>query len=447
MTDIARTVLAIVVAALLAGGAWLTSPRVVTDQQFSDEGQLLFPGFTDPLQARVLEVVAYDEETASYRAFKVEFRDRQWVIPSHDDYPVDAEENMAAAASVLIGLTREQVITDRAAEHESLGVLAPDDDNAPISGRGVRVTFSDGSGTQLASLIIGHAVNDTTAGSEGARRYVRIAGKNRVYAATFNHTFSTDFRDWVETDLLQLTGQTIDRYEVDRYSIDERAGTKTASRRLSMSRTYDPAVPASARDWTVRETLAGEPVPTPAGATPDVEAINDVLNEIKKIRISGVRPKPQRLVELFEGRTNQVDVPELMNLQSRGFFVDQNGQLLANEGEVRVTTRDGVVLTMYFGEVLYGPAAAVSSGLGDVVNASTESDGAGTEHRYMFVVASFDESMFPEPQAPQAAGQGEDATTSGAQAAYEQALAARQEKLDAGRSRADALRARYANWY
>ena len=162
MTDFTKTALAIVIAAALVGGATLTRPTTLEDARFSDQGEPFFAQFTDPLSPASLEVVSFDSATASYQPFKVERQAGRWVIPSHHDYPADAAENMAKAATAFIGLTKEQVVSDRAADHESLGVLAPDDPRAPLSGRGTRVTLRDDKGGELASLIIGLPAPDPT---------------------------------------------------------------------------------------------------------------------------------------------------------------------------------------------------------------------------------------------------------------------------------------------
>ena len=49
------------------------------------------PRFKDPLACTDLEVVEFDPSTATASRFRVMFKDNKWVIPSHYDYPADAE--------------------------------------------------------------------------------------------------------------------------------------------------------------------------------------------------------------------------------------------------------------------------------------------------------------------------------------------------------------------
>ena len=92
---------------MLALGAWLTAPSVVTPDAFLDKGEAFFPDFTDPNTATTLEVIEYNEETAAARPFKVSFANGQWTIPSHHDYPADGKDRLAKTAAGVIGITKD----------------------------------------------------------------------------------------------------------------------------------------------------------------------------------------------------------------------------------------------------------------------------------------------------------------------------------------------------
>ena len=66
-------------------------------------GQLLYPDFKDPLAVTSLEIVEYNEETGEVRPFEVAQVNvkgkTRWSIPSHDDYPADAKDQVASAAA------------------------------------------------------------------------------------------------------------------------------------------------------------------------------------------------------------------------------------------------------------------------------------------------------------------------------------------------------------
>ena len=54
----------------------------------------------------------YDESTATARPFKVEFQSGRWVIPSHNDYPVDVGDRLVKTAAALMDLKKDQVQSD-----------------------------------------------------------------------------------------------------------------------------------------------------------------------------------------------------------------------------------------------------------------------------------------------------------------------------------------------
>lgn len=461
MTDFSKTLLAIVIAAALVAAAAFSRPSTLTDARFSDQGDVFFAALTDPLAPASLEVVAFDAESASFRPFKVEKQGGRWVIPSHHNYPADAAENMAKAASAFIGLTKEQVVSDRAADHESLGVLAPDDPRAPLSGRGTRVTLRDDRGAEVASLIIGNAAPDPS-GAGGAeqvaRRYVRIPDKARVYAVKFPTTFSTRFADWVETDLLKLEGQRIDRLMVDRYEVDERAAERRSVERLTLSRILPPPIGADADKWTME---CQPPSGATEGAVVNEARIDEALKAYSELKIVGVRPKPPALAAALAGTGSSVGQADLMDLQARGFFVTRDGKFVANDGESTITTEDGVVYNIAFGEVLFGHDEELTAGVQREAGSESESKSAesGAESRYVLVRVSFDPTRFPEPTAPPQPAPAPESTDGAeqpseapapddaAQREYERLKSEREARIAAGQARADALTRRFADWY
>ncbi len=508
MNDFAKTAAAVILAAGLATAAYVTAPRAVTDAAFSDQGQVFFPEFKDPTVAKSLEVISYDEATATLTPFKVQFDGQRWVIPSHHNYPADAESNMSGAASAFIGLKKDEVVTDKASEHESLGVLAPDDDKAPLTGRGTRVTLRDASGAALADMIIGKPVVRT---SVGGKTYVRVPGKNRVYAVDFQKHITTAFADWVQTDVLKVGSAQVVGLNIDRYQIDEQAQTKKTTERLSITNIKPPPNPpqtdpnAPPPPPPARWTFTCEPGGPPGDQEKVQDApVEEAVNTLRTMRILGVRTKPDKLVKYFSAdpstATTQLNQLDLMGLANKGFYVAQGGQFLANEGEMDVKCDDGVVYKMFFGELLVASGEALTAGDEGVGAAKTpeakpgetpkadqpkkDDKAKGTEARYVLVTAKFDESLLgPPPVAPTAptpppgydpnakpaeakpgeAGAPAPAPTPDApevaaykvskakydadQAKYLQEANARNARVESGKTRAESLRKSLANWY
>ena len=128
MTELQKTLAFVAAAVVLAGGAALSSglDRSRTPDEFSDQGEKFFPGFTDPLACTALEVVGFDPETATALPFKVMKKDGKWVIPSHHSYPADGKDRLAKTASGVIDLRKDSTVrSDRADDHKEMGVVDP----------------------------------------------------------------------------------------------------------------------------------------------------------------------------------------------------------------------------------------------------------------------------------------------------------------------------------
>lgn len=380
MSRVATTAMFVGGAVVLGAIAYFTSPTPPSFDEFSDQGEPFYPGFTDPLRAASLEVIDFDEASGAARPFKVEVRDGRWSIPSHYDYPADGEERLAETAAAMIDLKRDIVQSDRAQDHEDLGVIDPLDDTTPsLVGRGSRVTLRDESGGVLADFIIGHPIE----GKEGFR-YVRLPDKKRVYGVKLDVDLSTRFADWIDTKLLEITVADLSTIEISDYSIDEASGKVDRVADFGLTRGPDGT-------WTLPDVPAGKEI--------DRAKISALTNALRDLKITGVRPKPPALTaNLSTSASISMDPGTQLSLQSKGFFVSRDGRLLSNEGEVSVGTNKGVLYVLRFGEVFYGDGLAVSAGTEE--EEAGDDPTAGSPNRYLFVTAQFDESLLPPKPTP-----------------------------------------------
>lgn len=376
MTETNKTLLYVGVAAVLTLLAFLLSPSPATPDRFLDQGEPFFPEFTNPNDATTLEVIEFDAETGEPQAFKVTFQDGRWVIPSHHNYPADAEKQLAQTAAGVIDIKRDDYRSDNVTDHDLFGVVDPLDETAGLAGRGKRVTIKGAGGQVLADLIFGKAIEDR----EGFR-YVRHPDEKRVYAARVQIDISTRFADWIDQDLLQLTRLSVDGVVIDDYTIDER--TRTVNRRDVIKLERDGG------EWTMDKLRSGQEVDSTVTAT--------LLTTLDSLRIVGVRPKPQGLsasLKVEEG-SSAISQADMRSLQSKGFYLTRDGQLMSNEGELRVHTNNGVKYTLRFGEVVYGSGLAATAG-----TVEEQAGQGGAQNRYLFVTTEFDASTFPEPPMP-----------------------------------------------
>lgn len=431
----------------------------------NDQGAPLAPDLTDPQKIVSLEVIGWDEQGARPRAFKVAFENNHWVIPSAFNYPVDATQNMAAAASSFVGALRERVVTDQASEHARLGLIAPDDiTTAANTGRGTRVTMRDAAGKTVADLIIGGPVMEAdTSGAPPAKRYVREAGKNRVYTTKLNQAYSTRLTDWVQTDLLAVAPDQIQKVSIDRYHIDEKKGTIVDAKSVTLTRPAPPAQPPNPQqppapqDWSISSSEG----PIPAGAKINQQRVDDMLSAINQLKIVGVRPKPENLVRIMSGSSGEgkISPGDQMNLQRHGFFITSGGVLVANEGGMSVQCNDGVVYTLWFGELATDEATKDQA-----AGATPDAKAKTPDGRYMMVTVNFDDKLFGNPPAKSAELADLEAQSAAAtaekplsddqkarltnlQAAHKAVTDGYVAKVKAGMDRQEKLSKRFAGWY
>ena len=190
------------------------------DNAPAEVGKKLFPDFNDPLAAKSLEIVHVTTKTPPrFADFKVAQVNGVWSIPSHSNYPADANEHMAQAATALLDLEILGVVSTSPGDQELYGVIAPD----PQKLRRARSASARASRSRttrtsvLADLVIGKEVKD-----QPALRYVRRADRDQIYHVDVKtDKLSTKFEDWIEKDLLKLNAFDVREVELNDYSLDE----------------------------------------------------------------------------------------------------------------------------------------------------------------------------------------------------------------------------------
>lgn len=367
MTENRKTLVFAGVAVVLALLAFLTAPSAPTPDEFADQGAAFFPDFTDPNVATSLEVMEIDEATGAPSAFKVAFENGRWVIPSHHNYPADAKLQLAQTAAGIIEIKRDDYRSDNIADYPALGVVDPGN-SATSVGRGKRVTIRGEGGAVLADLIFGKEIE-----GRPSFRYVRHPDEKRVYASRVDINISTRFQDWIDPDLLQLTKTDIAQIDINDYSINER--TRSVDRRGQI------VLKNTAGAWTIG-----------GGSTKvDSTTIQNMLATLDSLRIVGVRPKPEGISATLKQENDGVPLTnaDLLSLQSKGFYLSREGQLMSNEGELIVRTHGGVIYTLRFGEVVVGSGLAITAGITDSTSGST----GGEQSQYLFVTTDYDRNV------------------------------------------------------
>lgn len=403
--------------------------RPSTSEGFSEVGQEFFPEFLDPLKASELSVVRYDTENREPQSFSVRKNDQGfWTIPSHHDYPAEAEERLARTAASMIGI-RKVALQSRSkddwgrygvADPADEAVAAPptDDGEEKKDPRGTRLTLKDSSGNALVDLIVGAAVEGRT-----QQYFVRQPDKNPVYIAKLNVDLSTKFADWIEPDLLKLNQPDINRVLINRYSIDEQKGEIVPGEVLDFNKDR------TAGKWGLEGINAESEQVKEA-------AVTDLVRNLDQLKIVGVRPKPEGLnadLTVTEEVANNPLLRQVLqqDMARQGFFIargPQNSvQLVSNEGEVIAGTGNGVRYTLYFGEIARGSAKDIETGIAEQSSAGAATENADAKpasdaeakpadspqppadesekgpRRYLLVKVDYDEALLgPKPTEPTA---------------------------------------------
>jgi len=469
----------------LLGGAgmlllgFLAQPRYQSREVKPEAERILFPELTDVQKAASLEVVKYDEELATLQPFKVVQAGGVWVLPSHQNYPADARDHLAAAATELVDLESLDVVSSSAADHETYGVIEPDPEKIKpgMVGVGELIEIRDAGGNKLARLVVGKEDKRPGTSAAGGKklRFVRKAGQDPVYRVEIDTSkFTTRFDDWIEKDLLKLSPWDVRRAILDDYSL----GAVESGGRIRVEQNRKDRIEVAYDDKNQRWTLArleafgggAEAKLETLGEAEELASprLNDLRNALGDLKIVDVVRKPAGLsAELKAEEKFTADEEAVRSMQQRGFLPLKSGDILSTDGETIVGMKDGVEYVLRF-----GAGTSVGTGSGEDVAAD---DATG---RYLLVMARFNESLLEKPvleeipgEAPateQAAAEGgekgaadqlkaADEAEAKAQAALEARRAVEREnrrrqddydaKVKAAQRRVRDLNARFADWY
>ena len=393
---------------LLLALGWAVQPRFKPATLKPAVERVLFPELTDAEKAASLEIIRYDDELATLYPFKVIKSGGVWVLPSHQNYPADAKDQLAAAATELVDLKALDVVTERAADHEVYGVIEPDQEKIKpgMTGVGQLIEIRDASGSKIARLIIGKEDKQAGVGSGSRRlRFVRKAGQDPVYRVELDTSkFTTQFGDWIEKDLLKLTPWDVRSVELDNYTLaavesDGRLEVRQ-QRSEKMQLSYDDK--ASSWQLTSLETFpnedSAESVSEELKNNEEVDStkLNDLRNALGDLQIIDVARKPAGLsADLKAAESFVNDVEAVSSLQQRGFLPLPSGAILSTEGQTVIGMKDGVEYVLRFGAgtTVTEPGKAGSGEDGDASGESAE-----TAARYLLVMAQFNDGLLEKPE-------------------------------------------------
>ena len=257
-------------------------------------------------------------------------------------------------------------------------------------GFGTLISITDEKNNEF-SLIIGEEVgeNQSSDGTVGAALHlVRIPGEDAVFVAEIDvDTFTTEFTDWINDDLLDL-----DSIDVRQLSIHDYTSFKRTESSLGITERLQVQI-----DWNVEEGiwslsqmlefLGNDQVPVETVLNIDEELNADRLNTLQdaidSLKISDVRRKPAGLGADLKINSRIFDPESRVDLERRGFFLvnarDGSGdqELLCANGELHISTEQGIKYLLIFG-----------------------SEFADNDEilRHMFVTTRLDKQLLPDPE-------------------------------------------------
>lgn len=397
MNELTKTFIFVIVAVAIGVTAFITRPR--PDRSLSEYAEAREPFTKDvlPDQIKGLEVSSYDKTRNEPDQFSVKLENGVWVIPSHNNYPADAQERLKKTAGAVLSLQKDGVVPGGKEMHKEYGLVDPSDTTGDANSWGTRIKLSDASGNVVSDLIVGKDVPD-----KPGFKFVRIADKDRVYQSKAEDLeLTTRFADWINTDLITDPSSEFDKIVIHDYKLEQRGNRVRIDDKGTVELDKDDK-----GAWVLQGLKEGEET-DPTKAT-------DVANAISDIKILGVRPKPAGLTPELNFLEKQFTAESMI---SRGFFPTEDGRIVSNEGDVVVETDDGLTYTLRFGGVFLGRGEEVEAGKKDekVIDpaaAKPEDQKADEkkpedatsqdtqENRFLLVSVAFDEKKFPPIEAP-----------------------------------------------
>ena len=398
---------------LLLGSA--VQPRFKSSKVEPEEQRVLFPELSDASKAASLEIVSYDDELSTLHPFKVLQSGGVWVLPAHQNYPADAKEQLAAAATALVDLKMLDVVSKSPGDHETYGVIEPDPEKIKpgMTGVGQLIEIRDGSGNKLARLIVGKEDKRRVGADAGGRtlRFVRKAGQDPVYRVEVDTSkFTTSFDDWIEKDLLKLSPWDVRRLGLEDYSLVAVESNGRVGVQLDRKYRVDLAYDDKDAKWSLVKLEAfskeGEPKEEKLADGEELASgkLNDLRNALGDLKIVDVARKPSGLsgeLKAEESFTN--DREAVTSMQQRGFLPLKTGEILSTDGETIVGMKDGVEYVLRFGAPTTVAGDSKAAGKDDEEaeeekGAEPEKDAGGeTSGRYLLVMARFNEQLLDKP--------------------------------------------------
>jgi hypothetical protein len=414
MNESIRTLIFVALGSVVALGAYITKPRIETaaPDERDPTGNPLFKDFKDPSVATSLEIKQFDEALAKVTPFIVSKQAGVWRLPSHGNYPADAESQLKAVAETFADLKILGVAAKDNKEHELYGVNDPDKAEVGTKGVGTLIAMQDDKGNDLLRMIVGKEVAGAT-----NQRFVRKPSEDWVYVTTIDMSkLPTEFEKWIEKDLLKLSTFDVNRVVLKDYLLlPTNRGSLALQQRMDATLSYDSG--RSPDQWKLEEmqvySKSGQAVPSTLAALEELnkQKLDDLRNALGDLKIVDVARKPAGLGNSLKVNPDKLPSDDAMQLAQYGFYPNQRSDgaldIYGANGELIVDTKDGVEYVLRFGNIKTQVSSPSTTKKSDKDKAKTSAEDDVKVQRYLFVVAQLAPSILtpptpePEPAGPE----------------------------------------------
>jgi hypothetical protein len=403
MSQLNKTLVFIGVAAVAVLAVFLTRPAELRTDNAGSVGELLFASFVDPFKATDLQILDFNQATGQMQPFEVkqvESKGRTlWSIPSHNNYPADAKDQVAQAASSVMGLKVLGMVGESQEDHELYGVVDPKKAKENSRGVGMRVTLRDKQGKDLAALIVGKEVP-----RQAGQRYVRVVDQNPVYVVAMKtDALSTRFDRWIEKSLLQISPWDMSKLWIRDHAVDEAMGQLIQRGELVLQYN-DTGKP----QWELLESRTlnakgeWESVKLAADEELNTAKLDELKNALPELQIVDVVRKPEVFSADLKAKGDKSNLSKYRDILGEyGFHwanVGDGAELYSNNGEVRVLMKDGVEYILRFGDIAFDSAGGQAKEAKEGQDAKKDEKGGPGLNRYLFVMAQFNQNGIPKPE-------------------------------------------------
>jgi len=382
----------------------------------------------DTSTVRKIRIVKYDLDRNAIDQIVLERSGEKWTIPARRKFVANNLNQIANTTKALNELTVLEEVAGGNEAFLDFRVVDPSkyESQADKTALGTKLILEDRKGRDIASLIVGAArKDDSNPGSK--KHFVRIPDQPTVFVVDFDDTaLSTKFDSWVDSNLLGLQSKVAGLITIDDYRVSQ-TEPKLKTNYQSKIIFRDPVEMVTKGGSQLVEFQ----LPDEKGEMQKMELTSDLRVQFQKlnrqignIRYPDVQRKSSKVAKAIRLHRPSQDLAIFDSIKKQGFNIDgmEHGafKFESVNGQISLRSQDGVLLTMYIGDV-----------------AKNAVGGEGRLSLHVMMIAGVDETMVPMPPKPDDENDKE----------YLRSVQQRKEMLKSAKTRASELNQLHSDWF